>query len=368
MWTQFGRLRLYPNIFAFLVGPPGTGKTVALNPMSDLLRKAGSVTLAPNDVTKQGLLDALGKASKGALIPQPDGTSRAFDYHFLALHVAELSNFMSQYDHAMAGLLTELFDCPSFNDEQKRSHDKGKFIPFPGISMIVGTATQNLGNTIADEMWGSGFMARVIMVYSAEDVRPDDRFAIPEDLSELETSLVGSMRSLGSYVGEMQWSTEAQVLLNSFSQHQEQGAPLHNRLTHYVKRRWLHLGKLCMIAALSDELMVVTAAHFHTAMGWLLEAEAHMTEVFKDLKSHEDGEVLAELRFTFYTAWLKRRGPIPRGLLVEWLMKRVAAYTVDRMIELACAAGYIVRVAGTTGETAEYVPTAPDGFKPTDTL
>src|SRR5258706_11058332 len=38
-----------------------------------------------------------------------------------------------------------------------------------------------------------------------------------------------------------------------------------NRLTDYVTRRWLHLGKLCMISALNDERTLVTSADYHRA-------------------------------------------------------------------------------------------------------
>lgn len=358
MWTQFGRLRLHPNLFVFLVGPPGTGKTVALNPMSGILRKAQAVTLAPNDITKQGLLDCLGAAARGAML-----NGRPFDYHFLALHVAELSNFMSQYDHALAGILTDLFDCPDANDEKKRGHDKGKLIPFPGISMIVGTATQNLGSTIAQEMWGSGFMARVIMVYSAEDIRPLDRFKAVEENCEIEDELVCGLRRIGEMTGPIEWDHEARTCLNEFALHQEDGAPLHNRLTHYIRRRWLHLAKLCMVAALADERQLVSMDDFSLAYSWLTEVESEMVEVFKDLQSHEDGQIHEELRMMLWSVFAPLRKPIPAKLIYQWLARRVATYSIPRIIEVACAADYIRRVAGTEGEDALYIPQVPDGVK-----
>lgn len=356
VWTQFGRLRLHPNLFVFLVGPPGTGKTVALNPMAHILRKAQSVALAPNDITKQGLLDKLGESGRGAMI-----NGRPFDYHFLALHIAELSNFMSQYDAALAGLLTDLFDCPDANDEHKRGHDKGKLIEFPGISMIVGTATQNLGSTISTEMWGSGFMARVIMVYSSDEVIPKDMFAKTEDKSDLEVQLVGGLRRLGDLVGPMEWTAEAREMLNTFRQDQANGAPLHNRLEHYVRRRTLHLAKLCMIAALSHESMTVNADDFASAYNWLVSAESDVTEIFKDLQSHEDGQVHEELRSTMFQVYCQTRKPIPAGVIFKYLSKRVATHNVKRVVEVAEAADYLRRVAGTSGDDALYIPQPPSG-------
>ncbi len=354
VWTQFGKLRLHPNLFVFLVGPPGVGKTVALNPMGEILRKSGAVTIAPNDITKQGLLDALAKSTKGVM-----HNERPFDYSFLALHIAELSNFMSKYDDALAGLLTDLFDCPPVNEEQKRGQgDKSVVINNPGISFVIGTATQNLGNTIAEEMWSSGFMARVIMVYSADKIIPVDMFAEVDVEEKVREELECGLRRVGEFKGPMMWLPSARALLQSFRTSGDADAPLHNRLTHYVTRRWMHLAKLCMVAALSDERMVVNPEDFHQALAWLLAAEADMPEIFKDMVSHADGQIHEELKNWMFNAHMKsNRKPIPAGLLYAFLAPKIASHTIPNIIAVAEAAGYISRVAGTEpGPNAYYVP------------
>lgn len=357
IWTQFKNgLRLHPNLFVFMVGPPGTGKTVALNPMANILRKAAAVKLAPNDITKQGLLDCLSEAKRGVLL-----NGRPFDYHFLALHIAELTNFMSQYDAALAGLLTDLFDCGPANDEHKRGHDKGKLIEFPGISMIVGTAPQGLGQAISNEMWGSGFMARVIMVYSSEEVIPDTMFGEDVDYTTQDNEIVLGLKRIGEMKGPMVWEPPASAMLDVFRKDQTNGAPLHNRLANYVRRRTLHLAKLTMIAALNDERMTVGPDDFDQAFSWLTEAEADMTEIFKDMTAHEDGELHEEMRSVMCAEAMQSRKPIPYQRMVQWLSKRTATHNISRIIEIAEAAGYFHRVGGTTGNDAEYIPQAPDG-------
>ncbi len=360
VWTIFGRNILYPNLFVVLVGPPGVGKTQALEPMAVLLRKSGATTLAPNDISKQGLLDSLAEAGRAAML-----NGRPFDYHFLALSIREMSNFMSKYDGELTGLMTDLFDCPSVNDEKKRTHNKGKVIPSPGLSFIMGTATQNLGATITNEMWGSGFMARVIMAFSAEEIIPDDMFAPIPINDDLGNEIVGGLSRIGQMVGPLVWDPEAQTLLRAFRVNQKDGAPLHNRLSHYVTRRWLHLAKLCMIAALADERQEVLPEDFHTAVGWMEEAEALMPEIFKDMVSHEDGQIHEELRNHLFVLYMKtNRTPIHASVLYQFLSTRVSSYQVQRIIDVSISADYIRRVAGTEGDDAEYVPQAVSGQKP----
>lgn len=364
VWTQMGNKRLYPNLFLFLVGPPGVGKTVALSPMEYILRRANSVTLAPNDCTKQSLLDVMGQAAKGCIIDE-----RPYDYHFLALHVRELSNFMSQYDSALAGLLTDLFDCPPVNEESKRGHDKGKALVNPGLSFIMGTATQQLGKTISEELWGSGFMARVIMVYSADEIIPDNMFAVLPKNEEIENEIVLGLARLGDLRGPMLWTPEAQRSIHSFRLTAKGEAPIHNKLAHYATRRWMHLAKLCMISALNDERMLVEADDIEVAKSWLLPAEGEMNEIFKDLNTHQDGAVHEELRQEMFSLHMRSGGKaIHASALYKWLSSRVASHSIEQIIAVAIAAGYFDRVAGTSGDDALYIPKMPPNLRPPGVL
>lgn len=355
VWMSSGGMQMYPNIYIMLVGPPGTGKSVAIDPVTYLLRKSGAASIAPTDVTKQSLLDSLALTTKA--VTSADG--HMFDYHFLALCITELSSFMGKYDTELAGLLTLLFDCPDMSEEKKRSHDKGKSIPFPGLSFIIGTATKNLGATLTDELWGSGFMARVILVYSAEVMMPpsaDAMFDAPVRRDIIGEEIVERFKTLGKFVGQVNWTQPAREALWAFRVTQSDGAPIHNRLENYVTRRWLHLAKLCMIHALAHERMDILLVDVESALSWLEEAEALMPEIFKDMVGHEDGQIFEELRAALFQLHMKSTKPLPVAWIYKFLAQRVSTHSVPRIIEVAEAAEYIVRVAGTSGEDALYLP------------
>lgn len=359
IWTGLGINRLYPNLFVFLVGPPGVGKTQAINPMSVLLRKSGSTLLAPNDVTKQSLLDCLAESARGGVV---DG--KPFDFHYSTVIVRELANFMSKYDLELTGILTDLYDCPAANEEKKRSHLKGKMLPFPGLNLLVGTATENLGTTITPEMWGSGFMARVLIIFNADIIVPKDMFA--EDIMDeaRAQAIIAGLSRVGKMSGPMAWTPPARAMIQTLRENPSEGAPLHNRLAHYITRRWLHLAKLCMIAALSRHSMTVTDVDFDLAFHWLTQAETFMPEVFKDMVQHQDGQIYADMRMHFFQLHLaNNRKAVPANMIFEWLSKRVPSYTVERMVKIAESADYLRRVAGSglNGTEALYIPTSPGG-------
>ncbi len=350
-----GTNKLHPNIFVFIVGPPGVGKTQAAKPMMELLRKAKCCTLSPNDISKQSLLDALGEASKAVLID-----TTPVEYHYLALIILEMSNFMSKYDMELAGLLTDLFDCPDTNEEKKRTHNKGKLIMSPGLSALVCTATQNLGSTISNEMWGSGFMARFILVFSGEEIVPEDMFKENVKEEALAEEIVTRLKQLGELKGTMDWTPDARDALQRFRLTSRDTAPIHNRLAHYTTRRWMHLAKLCMIAALAEGRMEVQLDDFALGESWLLDAEADMPEIFKDMVAHEDGQILEELRSHFFMIHMRsQKRPIPHSSLYDWLRKRASAFATPKLLEVALAADHFRRVAGTSGDDSEYIPQPP---------
>lgn len=352
VWTRMNINHLYPNIFTFLVGPPGTGKTQALKPAANILRKSGAVKLAPNDVTKQSLLDALKGSTKAVLVP---GQLAPMDYHYMGMIVPELSNFMSKYDVDLAGLLTDLFDCNDTNDETRRTSKASGMIVNPGLSLIAGSATKNLGATISGDLWGQGFMARVILVHSAERIPPDP-FKENDWDESIRDELVSALARIGEMVGPMTWDIETQKALKGWIDSGQKPMPTHAKLAEYSTRRWMHLAKLSMIAALADERMLVLLEDFELAQSWLFEAEEGMPEIFKDMNAHKDGDVMEELHHNMMVLWTGTKRPISAAWMWNYLKSKVAVHSIPRVIETMEAAELISRVGGTEGLDALYIP------------
>lgn len=351
VWSKFNINRMYPNLFVFLVGPPGTGKTQAMKPMFHILRKADAVKLAPNDVSKQSLLDAMAENTKVFF-----EKGLPVDYHYLDLMITELSNFMSEYDGALAGLLTQLFDCEDSNEERKRTTKGSGMIINPGLAMLAGTATKNLGKTISGDLWGQGFMARVLLVHSAEIV-PFDPFVETEYDADLERELIEAFARLGEMSGQMTWHDDARAAFVAYKDAHFAPVPTHNKLIEYNTRRWMHAAKLAMIAALSDERQIIYAEDVHMAVEWLLELEAEIPEIFKDMISGGDGEIMADTHNQLVQFWINNgKRAIPVSFIYRLLSKQVAAHSIERVIQVMENAGMISRMAGTQGADAYYVP------------
>lgn len=353
VWTELVDGRpIYPNLFLFLVGPPGVGKTEAIVPAGEHLRKSDTAKIAPNDITKQGLLDKLAGAAEAVTWSNPP---RVEEYHYMALVIRELSNFMDKYDAALAGLLTDIFDCPPVNEENKRS-GAGTAIVRPGLCMMAGTATKNLGKTISGDLWGQGFMARVIMVYSAD--KPKIKFfqKTGSKREVVDPELVEMLGRIGEQKGEVLWTTEAQEAFGEWYESGMKPVPSHAKLVEYNERRFFHVSKLSLISALSHLRMEITLDDFNTALAWLEEAERDMPEIFKEMIVHSDGEILREMHMAMWALFSTGKKPIHYQQMASFLITKVAARDIPRLIEAAEGAGLFDRSAGTTGMTATYIP------------
>lgn len=365
VWTELLEgLPIYPNFFVFLVGPPAVGKTQAMSPVAEHLRRSDTIKLAPNDISKQGLLDKLSKATQ-VVNKIVDGALRVEEYHYLALWIRELSNFMSQYDAALAGILTDLYDNPPVNDETKRGSGDMTIVR-PSISMLAATATKNLGATIGGDLWGQGFMSRIIMVYCGE--KPKVRFFTKSGVKreEYDPLIVEAIAKVGALRGEMTWAADAEEAFNTWAEGGFKPAPTHSKLGEYNGRRYMHCAKLAMVSALNDLRMEITLGDFLRARTWLTSAERDMPEIFKEMTVHSDGEIIRELHMHLWALYAGPKKPLDRTVMASFLMTKVASREIPRLIEAMEAAGLIDRMAGTDGLTARYIPKMVRGDIPDD--
>lgn len=347
VWGQAHTDVIYPNMYVFLIGPPGVGKTQAIKPILNPLRKSQSCTLAPNDMSKQGLLDAFPASYKTSFYK-----GDPFDFHYMAAYITEITNLMSEYNKDLAGLLTALWDCEDMNEEVKR-HGKGKTLVFPGLSLCLGAATESLGSIITPDLWGSGFMARVVLVYCEQEVQAiKDMFAMPPDNTAMELEIEMRLGRLGQLNGPMTWEREAEDLMNHFRLNQKDTEPPHRNLAHYNTRRWMQVYKLSMIWALSEESMTIEPLHFHNALASLLEAEQTMSDVFGSMNISDDARLLDDIAHTVWEFNRENKRAISSAELTRILSRTAPLQKIEWFKKIAEEGDYIRRVAGSD----EYVP------------
>jgi hypothetical protein len=249
----------------------------------------------------------------------------------------ELGAFISKYDNEMIdGLANFYYNTPY--SQTRRTSDINVKINSPQINILCGSTPQNLTDLMPEKAWGQGFTSRLMMVFSDERIVGDD-FAEQEDIdfSDLQSDL-GIINEL---IGQFEVTEAYRKAVNDWRGVGEPPVPNHPKLIHYVTRRREHLYKLSMISAIDrSNHLLLTVDDFNRAMGWLLEAEAHMVEIFKAGATNADAQAMDEI--VHYILANDRGHGVSEQKITRFASDLIPIQSVLRGIEILERSGRIV--------------------------
>ena len=80
---------------------------------------------------------------------------------------------------------------------------------------------------------------------------------------------------------------------------------------------------------------------YQRALGWMLEAELAMNEIFKALGARGDGQVIEEAYHYLYKIFMATNEPVAENRLIGFVSEKVPAYNVLRIIDVMEKSGRI---------------------------
>lgn len=348
VWLLSQGSPIYPNLYVFLVGPPGSGKTRAVSECEQLWRSLPDHKIAPTSLTKASLIDAIKEAER-ALPGHPElGT-----YNSLLLAAKELGALLPGYDPDFMNALTYLYDNEPYA-EKRRSKDTDFVIKNPILNMVACTTPSFLNETLPAGAWEQGFLSRTIIIQDAGvDIAPLNLLEEnkPRD-AELEKALKNDIKLIGERVGRLMFERDAAEMLEAWNMSRRKTEPQHPRLTHYNTRRTVHLLKLCIISTVDLGARTITAEATQRAMDWLTEAELHMGDIFLAMASGGDARVINEAHHWLYTHQARFNTPQTGANFRQYLTGRIPSHSVERVIELMFRSG-MIEARGTDGVWAK---------------
>lgn len=327
-----------------LVSPPGVGKTNAIKRVSELWQRTQSVKVAPDDVTKASLLDALA-ASRQTYLVSP---TEIMTYHSLSVAADELGVLLPAHDLSFMSVMNKLFDNVSLYTETRRGRpDDDLVMENPQATLLAGTQPDFLAGLLPPEAWGMGFMSRMIMVYEGTAVKTQLFGARKQANTKL---LLEDLKSIARLYGEMGFTPDAKDEIVRWYTAGLNPVPQHLKLKHYAQRRILNFLKLCMISNVSrNSSMMIELEDVERARSWLLEAETTMPEIFKDMSGKSDRDVIQDLHGYVWQLYmlpgadgLPAKKPIHLSRLHAFLQNRTPAYNIPHLIK-TCVAGGVLK-------------------------
>lgn len=347
VWTVTAGRPTYPNLYILLVGPPTSGKTVAIDIVYDFWREAKAFHVAPKGMTTAALVDALKEADKKQLIG-----GQLIEYHSLQIAAPEFGTFIHAHDLEMLANLNDIWDSPRTYGQRRRHVNGGKPIDIihPQLNILAGAQPGFLASVMPEEAWAMGFTSRLVMVYGQEAPLVSLFGGKPLDKMQFKT-MTQQVVQLSKAHGQFQWTPEAANEIERWYQVRLEPIPSHSKLQNYNGRRILQFLKLIMVAScarsVSTELdLVIRLEDIQRAREWLLEAEAHMPDVFREMVLRSDVETIKELHFAMFQQFANtKHKPVHSEFLYSFLANRVPSEKIERIIETAVKSGYIEEFA-----------------------
>lgn len=346
VWTVTARRPMFPNLFTLLVATPGKGKSVAIEQVRDLwmaVRRDGrpGLQLAPDNVTKASLIDALADADTKIM----NGTGM-IEYHSLLVPADEFGVFVSAHDLDFLSVINAVYDNRPYYREKRRTLNREVDITNPQLNILAGTQPGFLGSLLPDEAWSMGFTSRLIMIYSGES-QVVDLFGETPNKEKDFAHLVAGLDRIAALCGQMGWTQDAQTTITKWIDGGQSPVPKHSKLEHYVQRRILNVIKLSMISAISrGESIAIGQEDVIRATDWLLDAEKTMPDIFREMIRQSDNDVIQELHLFAWRVFAPKKEPIHESKLIGFLQMRLPSNKVPLVLQLAVKSHLLEDIGG----------------------
>ena len=333
VWLETSGGKLYPNLYVMLVAPPAVGKGQAIDRVADIWKATKHIHVAPDSMTKASMLDTLAASSRRLLLPEGAGL---FEYASLAIAREEFGVLVSSHDLEFLSFLIALYNNPPSLSEVRRTSTSVDII-HPQLNMLVGSQPSILAHLLPEEAWGMGFMSRMVMIYATFGPKPDFFDTHPQEQA-LRAALIRDLQAITKPLGAYTITPEFRDSFRLWHRQDFSPAPQHSKLVAASRANGLTL-----------ELEDLT-----NSRGWILQAEAMMPDIFREMTHRSDNELIQELHVYAWQAYSKNKKPVHEQVLFTYLRTKTPSERVPKIIEAMARSGMLDQIPG----SMTYIPKA----------
>ena len=301
VWTYKGEyIRIYPNLYVVLVGPPGCGKNVAMEIAEDLMEQR-KVPLSAESVTREKLItDINEQQSVLDFLPPADKYRIASPYTILA---TELSEFLGAGGIGMISFLTDIY---SRNVYHVRTKNKGStLVQGPFLNLIAGTTPDWVTNYLKDDIISGGFSRRCLFLYASGREGSNPRPRVTAAMRAAWERVIARSETIGKLAGPYLWTPAAERFFDAWYPSRKKGAD--PTTDGYYETKDIFLIKVAMLVAMSDgDEMLLDDHHFIRGLELLGLAELNLTRVFSGIGRNELNQVSVQAMDLLHQAPIRK--------------------------------------------------------------
>ena len=286
----FPKKATLPNLYIFLLGGSGSGKSMAIDEIEMILRRTTYEQLISTEGSINGFLKAL--ENKSMYI----GNEKYNPGFFVS---SEFGTFLSDYDPDAVSALARLYDNGPYDQNFK---DEKLIVKLNNctFSILGGIQPRVAFRAFPQPAWEQGFCQRILWVHSdtRKDVRvfPKDTMGyseLPYLTIKLQKILEKPPTIVDSKLGiiDVLMTPEARALMIAAYDDRFIGCPkgyvFPREVDGYVERRFLFIWKLSMVFAAArydDETPTIRLEDVDNAIGSLVELESNYNKIYSNIK------------------------------------------------------------------------------------
>ncbi len=287
VWLDMGAYKLYPNLYVVLLGPPGNGKSLAMDTAQVLVEDIGGIKISGDAQTKESICKYM--AEECTAVVTVDGEMLTITA--LCIFATELSHLLGPNSGHMIDFLTTIFS----KDKRYVTKTKNKgddVLERPFVGLIACTTQAWITTYLKSDIIGGGFTRRVIFVNepigsSVADKSKRRPFLVvtPEQAAARE-NVVRYAESLKSIAGPFSWHPDAKTAYESW--YMTRDIPNDLDTLGYYKTKPNQVLKVAMLLALSESTdRILLKEHFDVAMALFESTETTLTRVFQGIGRNE---------------------------------------------------------------------------------
>jgi hypothetical protein len=316
---------IYSNMYTFLIGHPGVGKSRTIGAARALCESIEGFPVGPQSCSKASLVDALKDSTRNVTKYHPEQVSE--QYNSLTLFADDWQVTMPEWDRELVAGLTTFYDVIIPYKETKRTKELRINIKAPQLNILAGSTPKQIMDTMKEGSWEQGFTSRIMFIFSDERHINETAFGRK---AKNDSDLIHDLHVISSLWGQLGNSEDFIQRVDSWRKAGMPPVPNHPRLLHYNSRRFVHLLKMCIVACVDrGQKLIITVEDFQRALGWLIEAEYHMPDLFKAGAGNADAKAMEEI-----IHFLKIKGSAGEGEILKFAIDYIPAASVRNILQL----------------------------------